>query len=93
MPIVIQFYWFSKCDTIIDHRMKKSASSTDAELKKVEEIFLDELNTWISQMRRGWETGGTSQSRRAFFKRLIWLEDQRERLHDIIAPKRRYNRR
>jgi len=55
-------------------------------------MTLDALNAEISRMRYGWEHGGTSQARRAFFKQLVWLESQRERLHEIPAPKRRYNR-
>lgn len=72
--------------------MKKGAANTDSDLKRVEGMTLDALNAVISRMRYGWEHGGTSQARQAYFKQLVWLESQRERLHEITAPYRRYNR-
>jgi hypothetical protein len=59
---------------------------------EVESLSLDALNVLIVRAKYGWENGGTSQARRAFFKRLVWLEAQRERLHGLVAKKRRYNR-
>lgn len=73
--------------------MKKGASRTEVDIKEVELMTLEALNAEISHMRYGWEKGGTSQARRAFFKQLVWLEAQRERLHNVPAPERRYNRR
>jgi hypothetical protein len=55
-------------------------------------LTLDDLNTAIHWAKFGWENGGTSQGRRAFFKKLIALEAEREARFDIQAPKRRYNR-
>jgi hypothetical protein len=71
--------------------MAKNPHSIASE-DEVEQLSLDELNTLIAQKLWGWEHGGTSQGRRAFFKRLVWLEAQRERLFGIPAAKRRYNR-
>ena len=55
-------------------------------------LTLEQLNTEIARMKHGWENGGTSQSRRAYFKSLVALEAQREVLFLIDAPKRRYAR-
>lgn len=70
--------------------MSKSSAS-----KKIEEeasgMTLEQLNATISRMRHGWETGGSSQGRRAFLKELVKLEALREERFQIEAPKRRYN--
>jgi hypothetical protein len=54
-------------------------------------LTLAELNGGIARAKYGYEHGGTSQARKAFFKRLVLLEAQRENLHGIAAPKRRFN--
>jgi hypothetical protein len=54
---------------------------------------LDLLNRQIAQAKVGYETGGSSQGRRAFFKNLLSLEGQREKFYGIPAPKRRFNSR
>ena len=41
----------------------------------------------------GAENGGTSQGRKSFFKRLIWLEQQREELFEIATPRRGFRKR
>ena len=52
---------------------------------------LDLLNRQIAQAKHGYEMGGSSQGRRAFFKSLVSLEGQREKFYAIPAPKRRFN--
>jgi len=54
-------------------------------------LTLDQLNREIARVKSGYEYGGTSQARKSFFKRLIWLEGLREKLHGIEAPRRRFN--
>ena len=49
------------------------------------------LNHKITLAKLGYERGGSSQGRRAFFKALVSLEGQRERFYGIVAPFRRYN--
>jgi hypothetical protein len=39
----------------------------------VAKLSLDELNEEIGRCLQGFEYGGTSQGRKAFFKRLVWL--------------------
>ena len=71
--------------------MGKSSAGKDI-ASKAASMTLEELNAEIHRMLNGWQHGGTSQGRRAFFKSLIALEAQRESRFDIPAPKRRYNR-
>jgi hypothetical protein len=54
---------------------------------------LGRLNLEISRCLFGYETGGTSQGRKAFFKRLVMLEAIREQVHDIPAKQRRFSER
>lgn len=56
--------------------------------EKVAKLTLDQLNAEIERCRAGFETGGTSQGRKAMFKRLVWLEKVREQLHGISAERR-----
>ena len=54
---------------------------------------LDQLNAEISRCLWGYENGGTSQGRKAFFKRLVMLEDIRESAHGIAAKQRAFRAR
>ncbi|MBI3774684.1 MAG: hypothetical protein HY273_03875 [Gammaproteobacteria bacterium] len=56
-------------------------------------MSLTEFESEIHRCNWGFENGGTSQSRKAYFKRLVWLEKQREELFDIPAPARRFSSR
>ena len=38
----------------------------------------------------GYENGGSSQGRKSFFKRLVWLEAQRDQLFGLAAPRRAF---
>jgi hypothetical protein len=62
--------------------------TTDEEIAA---LSLPALNGQIRDAKWGYENGGSSQGRKAFFKRLIWLEAHRERLHGVEAPKRRFS--
>ena len=64
----------------------KGGANTDAE---AERLTLSQLNLLISGAE--WRFGHATNSnlRKLAFKRLTWLEAQRERLHGIEAPSRR----
>ena len=66
---------------------RSGAPETSAD---VDAAPLSWFNAEIKRCLHGYETGGTSQGRKAFFKRLIWTEAERERVHGIAAPKRRF---
>jgi hypothetical protein len=55
-------------------------------------LSLDQLNAEITRCLNGYELAGASDGAKAFFKRLIWLEAQRERLHGVPAKTRRFRR-
>jgi hypothetical protein len=65
-------------------------SETDQEV--VAKAPLSELNHEIQRCLLGYETGGTSQGRKAFFERLVWLEKIREASHGVPAKQRRFGR-
>jgi hypothetical protein len=69
---------------------KKSAGGRFVD--EASEMTLDDLNKEIARLRFGWETGGSSQGRRSFFKALVAFEKIREERFSIEAPIRRYNR-
>ena len=54
---------------------------------------LDELNHEIGRCLWGYENGGTSQGRKAFFKRLVMLEQFRESAHGVPAKQRAFRSR
>jgi hypothetical protein len=54
---------------------------------------LDQLNHEIGRCMYGYTNGGTSQGRKAFFKRLVTLEQIRERTHGIPAKQRAFRSR
>jgi hypothetical protein len=53
---------------------------------------LSDLNHEIQRCLYGYESGGTSQGRKAFYERLVWLEKIRAAAHDIPAKRRRFSR-
>jgi len=53
---------------------------------------LADLNHEIRRCLLGYETGGTSQGRKSFFDRLVWLEKIREAAHGVGATPRRFGR-
>jgi hypothetical protein len=52
-----------------------------------------EIDSEIQRCLWGAENGGSSQGRKSFFKRLVWLEQQREELFDVVASKRAFRER
>ncbi len=68
-------------------RSKAPETPEDLETKS-----LDWMNAEVARCLHGYQTGGSSQGRKSFFQRLIWVEGERERLHGMIAPTRRFGR-
>jgi hypothetical protein len=64
---------------------RSGVAETEQEVAK---LALNELNVEIGRCVKGFEQGGSSQGRKAFFKRLVWLEKMREKIHGIPAPRR-----
>lgn len=58
----------------------------------VEKLSLKELTAEIARCIEGYEFGGTTAGQKAFFKRLVWLEKERERIHKIEAKKRVFHK-
>jgi hypothetical protein len=71
-------------------RRKGGANNED----EAEKLTLGQLNTLIAEAEWRYNDGGRNSAlRKSVFKRLVWLETQRERLHGIPAPRRRAHRR
>jgi hypothetical protein len=70
--------------------MRKIYSESDPDLLAT--ASLSELNQEIRRCLLGYETGGTSQGRKAFFERLVRLEKIREASHGVPAKQRRFGR-
>lgn len=68
----------------------KLASETDE--STIAKAALSELNHEIQRCLLGYQTGGTSQGRKGFFERLVWLEKIREASHGVPAKRRRFGR-
>lgn len=69
--------------------MRRRSRSGTADLgDEVSKMSLAEIDSEIQRCLWGAENGGTSQGRKSFFKRLVWLEQQREELFDVEAPRR-----
>ena len=64
----------------------KGGANTSAEAEK---LSLAQLELLISGAEWRFDRATNSNLRKDAFKRLIWLEAQRERLHGIDAPSRR----
>jgi hypothetical protein len=65
-----------------ERRRRSGIADTKAEVAK---LTLVELNAEIERCLWGFENGGTSRGRRSFYKRLVWLEKEREALFAIPA--------
>jgi len=67
---------------------KRSAiASTEAEAAA---LSLDELNRQIATLKYRAASQLSVSLRRSAFRRLVWLEAQRERLHGVKAPGRKF---
>ena len=52
-----------------------------------------EIESEIARCLWGVENSGTSQGSKSYFKRLVWLEQQRENLFGVVAPSRAFRQR
>ena len=59
----------------------------------VAKLTLDDIDAEIERYRAGMMRAGTGQAAKAFFKGLVWMEAQREKLHGVPAPQRDFRRR
>ncbi|MCW5692888.1 MAG: hypothetical protein KIT48_11040 [Pseudolabrys sp.] len=64
----------------------RGGANTDAEAEK---LSLSELNLLIAGAEWRFDAATNSNLRKDAFKRLVWLEAQRERLHGVEAPERK----
>jgi len=64
----------------------KGGANTEAEAAK---LTLSQLELLISGAQWRFDSAKNSNLRKLAFKRLVWLEAQRELLHGIVAPSRR----
>jgi hypothetical protein len=72
--------------------MGKRATVADTE-DEVAQLTLAQLNQQVAWAEHRFHDVANSQLRKAAYKRLVWLERQRESLHGIPAPARRPHRR
>lgn len=74
--------------------MKRRSRSCTADFSdEAAQLPLSEIESEIRRCLWGFENGGTSQGRKAYFKRLVWLESQRQELFGIEAPARAFRER
>jgi hypothetical protein len=64
----------------------RGGANTEAEAEK---LSLSELNLLIAGAAWRFDAATNSNLRKDAFKRLVWLEAQRERLHGVEAPVRK----
>ena len=74
----------------MSRRSRSGVVDTEEEASRMSQA---EMEQEIHRCKHGYESGGTSQARKAFFKRLVWLERQREVLFDVPAPYRKFSTR
>jgi hypothetical protein len=72
---------------------RRSRSGIADSSSEAAKLSLAEINANIQRCLWGFENGGTSQGRKAFFKRLVWLESQRDELFSVEAPRRSFRER
>ena len=72
---------------------RRSRSGVADSAEEASNMSRSEIEAEIQRCLWGAENGGTSQGRKSFFKRLVWLEQQRENLFSITAPHRAFRER
>ena len=72
--------------------MKSGSKGSDKELDKYSKMSLPDLNREIERCMWGSKNGGTTAGRKSYFKRLLWLEEIREEVHGIEAPRRDFRK-
>lgn len=69
---------------------RRSRSGVADHAEEASKMSRAEFDSETQRSLWGTENGGSSQGRKSFFKRLVWLEQQREELFEIEAPRRTY---
>jgi hypothetical protein len=72
---------------------QRSRSGTADHSDEASKMSRVEIDSEIQRCLWGTENGGSSQGRKSFFKRLVWLEQQREELFEVAAPRRTFRER
>lgn len=72
---------------------RRSRSGTADKPDEAAAMSRSEMDSEINRCLWGAENGGSSQGRKSFFKRLVWLEQQRENLFNVVAPRRVFRER
>ena len=69
--------------------MGKRSEAPETE-EQAAQLTLKELNGWIARAEfRALHMKLSASLKKSAMKRLVWLETQREKLHDVPAPRRR----
>jgi hypothetical protein len=63
----------------------------ESDPEELARLSLERINHEIGRCLYGYESGGSAQGRKSFFKRLVLLESVRESAHGIPAKRRRFN--
>jgi hypothetical protein len=72
--------------------MKNGSKGSNKELEKFSSMTLEELNNEIARCIWCSKNGGTTVGRKSFFKRLVWLEEIREKSYNVGAPRRDFRK-
>jgi hypothetical protein len=84
----------SETDSSVEKPMGRRSRSGVADTEEeVAKLTLDQIDAEIQRCLDGAFSGGQgSQGRKAYFKRLVWMEKMRENIHGIPAPRRVWHR-
>ncbi|MDZ4868413.1 MAG: hypothetical protein SGI91_13920 [Alphaproteobacteria bacterium] len=67
-------------------------SKTAGETLPAEKLTLADLDRHIAMLELRYQSKINASLRKSAFKYLVWLEAERERIHNIPAPSRRFPR-
>jgi hypothetical protein len=73
-------------------KKRRARSAMPESAEEAASMSRADLDAEIERCLWGYENGGSSQGRKAYFKRLVWYEQQREVLFGFEAPRRRFSR-
>ncbi len=72
-------------------KQRRSRSGMPESAVETSAMSREALDAEIARCLWGYENGGTSQSRKSFFNRLVWYEAEREALFGVEAERRRFS--
>ena len=72
---------------------RRSRSGTADHSSELDRLSAFELDEEIRRCLWGSENAGTTQARKSYFKRLVWLEGAREERFGVDAPQRAFRER